>query len=588
MKKLLPLCGLFLVSGEVFAVDPFVKSSLGEDFALPEKIRQDQRLNELKKQLDEQPFITRPTQKQSAPQLKHLIVKESPCVHINKIQLDLTASPEPELDQQHFQFIIQKLMRAKKNKVIDQCLGTQSLQNVLRFSQNELIKAGYITTQITANPQDLNRGILILKIYPGRLAKIIEPNQILSSKQIYNAFPIHSGDLLNIRALDQGLENLRRVSNLAIDMQILPAEENGKQQAGYSSLQINVKPYRKWGASFNLDDSGSDTTGQYIGALSLSLNNPLTLNDMLNINLSHSLDLWQKDRNQSYYISYQLPFQYYDFTVNYNQYRYDQYVAGFNAPIHYQGKSEQANLIISKVFSRGSQHKTSFYAKAYHKENRNFIEDIEVEVQRRITTGWNLGIQHHQYIGNGVLDASLDYRHGTGALNAQPAPEEQITDINQNLLPAEGYARAPIWSADLHYSQPFSILKYPIQYRLNWHGQYAPKILVPQDRLYIGGRYSVRGFDGELMLSGDNGHYLQHELGFNSPLPNTQFYTAIDQGWVNGPNSIPDKRYLMGGVFGARYYDQHFYLDTFLGHGLVSPKNIKKQWIGGFSLNYSY
>ena len=179
-------------------------------------------------------------------------------------------------------------------------------------------------------------------------------------------------------------------------------------------------------------------------------------------------------------------------------------------------------------------------------------------------------------------------RRGTGAFNAQPAPEEQIKDANQNPLPSEGYARAPIWNADLRYTQPFSILEQPVQYRLSWRGQYAPKILVPQDRFYIGGRYSVRGFDGELMLSGDNGHYLQQEISFNSPLPNTQFYTGIDQGWVNGRNSIPGKRYLMGSVFGARYYYQRFYLDAFAGHGLVAPQHIKKEWVGGFSLNYSY
>lgn len=588
MKKLLPLLGILSVHGSVLAAEVPAKPSIGEDFALPEKIRQAQRLDELKKQLDEQEVIIRPKQQDNQLQLKHLIVKESPCVQIKQIQLDLTASPESKQDQQQFEFILNKLTQPKKHSIVGQCIGTQSLQNILRYAQNELIKAGYITTQITAAPQDLNQGTLLLKIYPGRLAHITEPSQILSSRQLYTAFPIHSGDILNIKALDQGLENLRRVSNLVIDMQIVPAEENAQQQAGYSDLKINVQPYRKWGASLNVDNSGSKSTGEYIGALGLSLNNPLKLNDSLNLNLSHSLDDWEKDRNQSYYISYQMPFGYYDFGLSYNWYRYDQYVAGFNAPIHYQGESEQTNLNLSRVISRDGQHKTSLYAKAYHKQNKNFIEDIEIEVQRRITTGWNLGIQHRQYLGNAVLDVSLDYRRGTGALNAQPAPEEQIKDANQNPLPSEGYARAPIWSADFRYTQPFSILEQPVQYRLSWRGQYAPKILVPQDRFYIGGRYSVRGFDGELMLSGDNGHYLQQELSFNSPLPNTQFYTAIDQGWVNGRNSIPGKRYLMGSVFGARYYYQRFYLDAFAGHGLVAPQHIKKEWIGGFSLNYSY
>ena len=104
------------------------------------------------------------------------------------------------------------------------------------------------------------------------------------------------------------------------------------------------------------------------------------------------------------------------------------------------------------------------------------------------------------------------------------------------------------------------LLDTPAQYRLNWRGQYAPRVLVPNDRFYIGGRYSVRGFDGELMLSGDNGQYLQQEISVNTQIPNTQFYMAVDQGWVNGENSIAGQRHLMGSVVGLRSYLNHFIL----------------------------
>ncbi|WP_141100091.1 ShlB/FhaC/HecB family hemolysin secretion/activation protein, partial [Acinetobacter baumannii] len=141
---------------------------------------------------------------------------------------------------------------------------------------------------------------------------------------------------------------------------------------------------------------------------------------------------------------------------------------------------------------------------------------------------------------------------------------------------------------DLRYTTPFLLLDKPAQYRLNWRGQYAPKILVPNDRFYIGGRYSVRGFDGELMLSGDNGQYVQQEISLNAPIPNTQFYMAVDQGWVNGRNSIPGQRYLLGSVLGLRTYQNSFYLDAFTGRGLIAPDSIKKDWVTGFSINLSY
>ncbi|SPL72406.1 Hemolysin transporter protein ShlB precursor [Acinetobacter stercoris] len=474
--------------------------------------------------------------------------------------------------------------------IVGQCIGTQSLQNIVRYAQNELIKQGYITSQIVVNPQDLNQGQLVLNLSLGRIHQVISKDQSVSKLEIFAALPVSKGEILNLKHIDQGLENLKRSSGRDVDIKIEPAvSADGQELPGYSDLVISSRPYQKINLSIGADNSGYKSTGRYLGNIGIGINNPLHLNDSLNINLSHSLDDWHKDRNQSYYINYSVPFKNYEFSTSFNEYTFEQNTPGYNGPpITYKGKTRQTNVTLSRLLSRGSQYKTSIYTKAYHKTTRNTYGGISLSnSQNRTTTGWNIGLQHRQYIGTGLLDLALDYRRGTGALNAKSAPEERIY-FDQIHLPVEGYARAPLWSADIRYSQPFTIYDHPVQYRLNWRGQYAPKILVGPDRFFIGGRYSVRGFDGEMSLTGDNGHYLQQEMSWNSPVPATQFYTGIDQGWVNGRNSIPNSRYLMGGVFGTRSYYKGIYLDAFLGHGLVAPNTLKKQWVTGFNINFSY
>lgn len=560
-----------------------------EDVSLPEVIRQDQRLNELKKQLLEQDPQIEPQQKQSIRYtIQDIVVEETPCFPIKQVTLSIKNNLEQQYQVDDFSYLIKTLNNHKKG-IIGRCIGTQSLQNLVRYSQNELMKRGMITSQITALPQDLNTGLLELQLELGRLHRIIRANEQPSKLELNSALPFKENDVLNLRQLDQGLENLKRTTNRTLDIQIIPASTEGQIELnGYSDLLIKAEPLKKLNFNIGVDDSGSETTGKYIGNIGVGLNSPFHLNDAFNLNFSHSLDDFKKNRNQNYFISYQVPIRNYELNASFNQSEYDQYVAGYNSPILYSGKTQQSNLTLSHLLSRGSHYKTSLYGKAYHKRSQNFIENIEVEVQRRQTSGWNIGLQHRQYFGVASLDFGLDYRHGTGALNAKPAAEEQILDINGNLRPSEGYARAPLWSADLRLNYPFQILDYPVQYRLSWKGQYAPKILVPQDRFYIGGRYSVRGFDGDIMISGDNGHYLQQEMSFNSSISNTQFYFGIDQGWVNGRNSIPDNRHLLGTVFGLRSYYQGIYLDAFAGHGLIAPKNLDKDWVTGFSLSYSY
>ncbi|MEZ6840524.1 ShlB/FhaC/HecB family hemolysin secretion/activation protein [Acinetobacter baumannii] len=96
--------------------------------------------------------------------------------------------------------------------------------------------------------------------------------------------------------------------------------------------------------------------------------------------------------------------------------------------------------------------------------------------------------------------------------------KKNITDVYGNHLPVEGYSRAPLWSADLRYTTPFLLLDKPAQYRLNWRGQYAPKILVPNDRFYIGRRYSVRGLMVSSCFPEITGEYVQQEISLNAPI----------------------------------------------------------------------
>lgn len=584
----IPIFPVFLIIllFPIFSYSAELSSKSGNVDLTPEIIRQDQRINELENKLNDENILLVPKQKIEKLSQDHVVVSEIPCFEIKQLSF-IVNDPLKSKNQNIFNGLFYNLNR--RNFVVGRCIGTRSLQNLVKYAQNELIKQGLITTQIVVNPQDLIQGTLVLNIHVGRVHQILSKDKSVNKIAIHTALPIKNDEILNLKHIDQGLENLKRVPNRSAEIRVEPAvAQDGTELIGYSDLIVTSRPYKKLGLSLNVDNSGSKNTGEYIGSLGITLNNPLYLNDSLNINLSHSLDNWKEDFNQSFYINYSVPFQNYELSATYNQYKYEQKIAGFNAPILYSGKTRQSNLMFSRMISRGAHHKTSLYTKGYHKENQNFIENIEVGVQRRETTGWNAGFQHRQYIDSGLLDLNIDYRRGTGALNAQAAPEEKIVDIYGRPLPVEGYARAPVWSAEVRYSQPFSILNHAAQYRLNWRGQFAPKILVPQDRFYIGGRYSVRGFDGDVMLSGDNGHYLQQEFSWNSFIPVTQFYAGIDQGWVNGRNSYSGQRHLIGSVFGARSYYKSTYLDTFVGYGIKAPSRIQKEWVTGFNLNFSF
>ena len=123
------------------------------------------------------------------------------------------------------------------------------------------------------------------------------------------------------------------------------------------------------------------------------------------------------------------------------------------------------------------------------------------------------------------------------------APEE---------LTGEGTSRSKIISADAQLQVPFVAYNQRLRYISGWRAQWNRSALVPQDRFSIGGRYTVRGFDGENILSAERGWTLRNEIGLALGDTGQELYTGVDYGEVSGHSSeyLVGKR-LAGAVVGG-------------------------------------
>ena len=101
--------------------------------------------------------------------------------------------------------------------------------------------------------------------------------------------------------------------------------------------------------------------------------------------------------------------------------------------------------------------------------------------------------------------------------------------------------RPKIWTINAGYAIAFSLAGRPIQYGANLRGQHTRNTTLSVDQIAIGGRSSVRGFDGDVVLLAENGVVLRNEL--NTPVKlwdglDTAAFLAIDYGRVWGPSDI--------------------------------------------------
>ncbi|MBI0180823.1 ShlB/FhaC/HecB family hemolysin secretion/activation protein [Snodgrassella sp. W8158] len=511
---------------------------------------------------------------------------EKPCFAIRSIKLNGDQA-------QRFQFALNKAINQSKFKP-GLCLGSNGINYIMTLAQNAVIDRGYTTTRILASPQDLSTGELVLTVIPGRIHEIrynldnADQTHVNRIRRIQNEFPARSGDILNLRDLEQGLENLKRVPTVEADIQIVPAEAPNESDVVVSWSQRKV-PVR---ISFNADDSGSHATGRYQGGVTLSVDNPLGLSDLFYVNYNH--DLGSKDSTvdidgnrtgsgtHGYSLHYSVPVGNWLIAFNQNYYRYHQAIAGYNQNYDYNGSSENTDLGITRMIYRNSHRKIDVSARIWRRKSHNYIDDAEIEVQRRHTAGWAIGLNHQEYLGNAILNLSAGYKRGTGADHSLRAAEEEF---------GEGTSRMEIITLDASLMKPFRVGKYNFSYDTSFHGQWNKTPLITQDQVSIGGRYTVRGFDGELTLMGEQGWYWNNNLNWQY-LPGHQVYAGIDVGHITGRTSeMQLGKTLAGTVLGFKGQIKaggNWYYDVFMGKPIYKPQHFRTdKTTFGFNLNYS-
>ncbi|MGJ0636550.1 ShlB/FhaC/HecB family hemolysin secretion/activation protein [Xenorhabdus bovienii] len=539
---------------------------------------------------DEQPFIHQSQQQQAQQQkldahppdvrlssplsspFSLAFPKETPCFLIQKV----TVSGREGLP--HW-VPVQRLADLAK----DHCLGVRGINQVMSNLQNRMIAHGWVTTRVLAPEQDLSKGELKLRVLPGTVRHIRYTDDSDKYATLYTAMPAREGRLLDLRDIEQGMENLQRLPNVQASMEIVPGE-----QPGESDIVIKRQQPRFWHMGAWVDNSGTKATGRTQGGLMLALDNPTSLSDLFYISMTRDLAFSNRKNSTNYSAHYSVPLGYSQFAITGSSYTYAQTVPQLNEEAKYRGRSQSLNAQLSRVLHRNARSKTTLTYGVNLRQTRNFIKDTEIEGQKRRTSSWNLGLDHRHYIGAAVLDAGIRYQKGTRWFGALSAYEER----NDRDSADYATAKSEIIQLSASLNTPFTLGNQRFQHRVEYQRQWSNTPLTPQDQFSIGNRWSVRGFDGERTLSADKGWTLRNTLSWQTPLPDQQLYLGADYGRVGGQGSdIIIGHTLAGGILGLRgnIRPANLSYDVSVGTPFSKPDGFKtdKAHIG-FSLNWQY
>lgn len=469
------------------------------------------------------------------------------------------------------------------NQAVGHCVGVKGINLLMSTLQNRLINHGWVTSRVLAPQQDLSRGELQLHIVPGSVREVRLTPSSSSRVSLYSAMPAHRGNLLDVRDIEQGLENLQRLPTVTARMALHPGEAPGE-----SDIVIERTQSRFWRVGAWVDDTGTQSTGRYQGGVMLALDNPTSLSDLFYVTASRDLGFAGKKSTKNLSGHYSVPFGYWLLGVTASDYDYHQTIAGRNADILYAGKSRTLDVQLSRVLHRNASSKTTATYDILARETRNFISNVEIGDQKRRTSAWRLGLTHRHYLGPATLDAGVSYQRGTRWFGALPAPEEHWDDYGG----VTALSKILSWNASL--TAPFAFSGQDFSWNTTWRRQMSNTPLTPQDEFSIGNRWTVRGFDGERTLSATNGWTVQNTLAWRTPVPAQELYLGADYGEVSGNSTTLSNltgRHLAGSVLGLRgaIPPVSVSYDLFAGLPLSKPAGFKTDPVTfGFNLNWNY
>lgn len=362
---------------------------------------------------------------------------------------------------------------------------------------------------------------------------------------IINTVPARPGELLNLRDLEQGVEQFNRLMSNNATLDIAPGDEPGT-----SKVIINNDSGKRWRVAGVYDNSGSESTGQYQAGVNISVDNLFALNDFLIFGHRQALPGERsREYSSSDFVSFILPYGYSTFSFNYSRSDYLSMLAlASGNELESRGDTHTTGLSLERVLYRDQDSRISVAGAWTGKDSRNYLGGEYLGVSSRKLSVLDLDINASTFLWGASWSATLGLAKGldnAGALEdvdglPEVAPRAQFNKLKYGL----------------NYFLPFAVGERDFTFSAQLTGQHADSVLYGSEQMLIGGTSTVRGFVDNI-LSGDHGYYLRNELSTHDIINIhdqsliLRTYVGLDYGETRGYANDDQDGYLLGSSIGG-------------------------------------
>ncbi len=503
--------------------------------------------------------------------------KGGPCFSIDRIDVEGV--------KQFSAAVINRLTIPYQHK----CVGMGEINTLLRDLTYAYLDKGFVTSRAYVPEQDIAKSrTLRLIVVEGVLSDLyLNGTPPKYPAVLATAFPAMKNRIANIRDIEQGLDQINRLSSNNAKTAMLPG-----QNEGTSILNVENKPSVPWHFSVSNSNLGQKSTGYSKSDASFTMDNLLNLNDLLSLSFEHTGPdyPWGGDgsgRSNSYSGNASIPYGYWTGSINGSWYEYDSSVPGNFSTMETSGDSKQLGLSVDRVILRDKDSITAINSALTYKETNNFLLGNKIEVGSRQYTVGTLGISHSRRILGGLWVFDASYDRGLDLFGAVDRGEAGAGDADP---------RFDKFTGTINATKPFEIDKLRFELSSTVTGQYSPDNLFGAEQISLGSYSNVRGAR-ESLLFGNAGFFTRNDLIWKTvPWQDNAFlvkrfgelrpYLGLDYGQV-----FPQKRYgiaggdLLGWTAGIRAVGGDLSIDA--GYSDILASNIEDEDSGLFFFSTS-
>ena len=199
------------------------------------------------------------------------------------------------------------------------------------------------------------------------------------------------------------------------------------------------------------------------------------------------------------------------------------------------------------------------------RQDQTWLGGEEIGVQKRDITSYEIRASHLEMFSAASLHAAIGLRGSLAGLSRTPGYVYGQSNWS---------GRYQILTTSASLNVPFRIDSRAFGYRGTFFLQHALQPTPFTEYLQIGGRYSVRGFDGNRSLAAQSGWTWRNEFA-TGLFAGSETYVALDAGQVSGDPASARGRTLIGSAYGIRGGYRGLGYDVSVGVSLLRPDTIQ-------------